>query len=82
MESLESFTDIVQIPVVRVNGKLLQPIQQYSKLDYAGLRAIADFHKGTIEYLKMRAEVSHITDADLCTRKDCFNPRRTCDHSK
>lgn len=82
MEQLESFTDIVQIPVIRVDGALLQPIQQYSKLDYPALRAIADFHKGNIEYLKMRAEVSVITDADLCRRKDCFNLRRTCDHSK
>lgn len=82
MEKLESFTDIVQIPVIRVDGKLLQPIQDYSKLEYPALRAVADFHGGSIEYMKMRAEISTITDADLCRRKDCFNLRRTCDHSK
>lgn len=82
MENFESFTDIVQIPVIRVNGKLLQPIADYSKLDYPALRAVADFSNGEIEYLKVRAEVSAITDADLCNRKDCFNPRRSCDHTK
>lgn len=77
----DTFTDIVQIPVIRVEGELLKPISDYSKLDYPGLRAVADFYKGTVEYLKVRAEVSPI-ETELCNRKDCYNPRKTCDHSK
>lgn len=79
MESFESFTDIVQIPVIRVKGKLLEPLQQYSKLDYPALRAVADVYQGKIEYLKVRAEVSVISDADLCNYKDCFRPAKRCD---
>lgn len=81
METLESFTDIVQIPVIRVNGKVLQPIADYSKLDYRGLYAVAQFHGGDIEYIKMRATIAAIDDADLCTKRDCFNPRKSCHHA-
>lgn len=81
MGTVESFSDIVQIPVIRVDGELLTPISEYSKLDYPALRAIADTFKGSIEYLKLRAEYAPITDADLCNQKDCFRPRSRCsDH--
>lgn len=80
-EQLEAFTDIVQIPVIRVDGKLLQPIADYSKLDFRGLYSIAQFYGGEIEYLKMRATITQLDDAELCNKRDCFNPRKSCSHA-
>lgn len=72
---MEEYSDIVQVPVVYVNGDVLRPLDQYSKLDMPTLRDIADVMGGEVRHLKLRATYS-LVETNLCGHRDCYRPAK------
>lgn len=69
-------TDIVEIPVIVVDGSVKLIAPQMQKLNEASLKDIATAMNGSFIYLKVRATFTQL-ESQLCAHRGCWRKADT-----
>lgn len=70
------YTEIVELPAVKVGGLIKFMNAELKKLSPNELQVFAKGVGGVVCYVKRRAEYKVIDDARLCESKDCYRPAK------
>lgn len=72
-------TELVELPVIVVDGKAKLLTPEMKELDDKTLIQIAKMMGGTVGYVKLRASYSNLENA-LCLKRNCWSVARFADH--